>query len=78
VNQIVSIYNQFLSFFPSSIHGAVSFVLAIIIVIAIFKVIKRHFIYLILLIILLPASVPILKSIWEGSVSLLKFLLTRR
>jgi hypothetical protein len=32
---------------------------------------------LILLIVLLPASQPILKSIWTGAVHLVKFLLTR-
>ncbi len=75
--QIESIYAQFLGFFPKSVHGLVSLVLAVIIVIAIFKVIKRNFIFIILLIILLPASIPILKSIWAGAISLIQFLLTR-
>jgi hypothetical protein len=78
IDQIFSIYNQFLGFFPNKIHGLVSLVLAIFIIIAIFKVIKRNFIWIILLVILLPASVPILKSVWEGSVNLVKFLLTKR
>ena len=78
MEQIISIYNQFLSFFPQSIQGIVSFALAILIVYAIYKVLKRNFIYLILLVILLPASVPILKSIWNGAVNLVKFLLTKR
>jgi hypothetical protein len=78
MDQIISIYNQFLSFFPSSVHGVVSLVLAIMIIYSIFKVLKHNFIWLILLIILLPASQPILKSIWEGALNLVKFLLTKR
>lgn len=77
MEQILSIYDQFLGFFPRSIHGAVSFVLAILIIYAIYKVIKHNFIWLILLIILLPASKPILLSIWDGAVHTVKFLLTR-
>lgn len=78
MDEITSIYNQFLSNFPQSIHGMVSLVLAVLIVVAVFKVIKRNFVYLILLVILLPASKPILLSIWEGAVNLVKFLLTKR
>jgi hypothetical protein len=77
MDQIISIYGQFLSFFPSSIHGVVSLVLAILIIYSIFKVLKHNFIYLILLVILLPASQPILKNLWQGAVNLVKFLLTR-
>lgn len=78
MNQVFSIYNQFLSFFPENLHGLVSLALAALIVIGIFKVIKKDFIYIILLIVLLPASVPILKNIWESLTNILKFLLTKR
>ncbi|MBX4204876.1 MAG: hypothetical protein KW788_01650 [Candidatus Doudnabacteria bacterium] len=77
MDQIISIYKQFLSFFPGSIHGIVSLVLAVLIVYSIYKVLKHNFIWLILLIILLPASQPILKNIWDSAVNLVKFLLTR-
>ncbi len=78
MDQVFSIYNQFLSFFPSNLHGLVSLALAALIVIGIFKVIKKDFIYIILLIVLLPASVPILKNIWESLTNIIKFLLTKR
>ncbi|MEJ0021977.1 MAG: hypothetical protein WDN47_05430 [Candidatus Doudnabacteria bacterium] len=78
MEQISSIYNQFLSFFPANLHGLVSLVLAILIVIGIFKVIRKDFIYIILLIVLLPASVPILKNIWESLVNILNFLLSKK
>ena len=78
MDQIISIYNQFLNIFPKGLHGVVSLLLAGLLVIAIFKVLKRNFIYIILLIILLPASVPILQNIWQSLVELIKFLLTKR
>ena len=78
MDQIFSIYSQFLNYFPSNLHGVVSLALAALIVVGIFKVIKKDFIYIILLIVLLPASVPILKNIWESVVNIIKFLLTKR
>ncbi len=78
MDQILSIYNQFLSYFPTNLHGLVSLVLAVLIAIGVFKVIKKDFIYIILLVILLPASVPILKNIWESLSAIIKFLLTKR
>jgi hypothetical protein len=78
MSEIYSIYSQFLGFFPNGTHWIVSLVLAVFLVVAIFKVIKRNFIWIILLIILLPASVPILHNIWESVVQLIKFLLTKR
>ena len=78
MDQIIGIYNQFLSYFPANLHGVVSLGLAVLIAIGIYKVIKREFIYIIVLIVLLPASVPILKNIWESLVEILKFLLTKK
>ena len=78
MNQIMSIYNQFLSYFPPQLHGVVSLALAIVIAIGIIKVIKKDFVYIILLIVLLPASVPILKNIWESITNIINFLLAKK
>jgi hypothetical protein len=78
MSEIYSIYNQFLGYFPDSMHWLVSVVLAALLAFAVFQIVKRNFIYLILLIVLLPASVPILKNIWEGAVQVIKYLLTRQ
>ena len=72
------IYNQFLSYFPANLHGVVSLGLAVLIVIGILKVVRKEFIYIILLIVLLPASAPILKNIWESLSNIIKFLLTKK
>jgi hypothetical protein len=77
MNQLLDIYNQFLSFFPSNLHGIISIVLGILLIVAVFKVITKQFIYIILLIILLPASIPIFKNIWESIATAVKFLLSR-
>ncbi len=74
MQNIYEIYNQFLSYFPSFTHPLISLILAILIVYGIFKVIKQEFIYIILLVILLPASIPILQNIWESIVNIVKFL----
>ena len=77
MDQIFSIYNQFLNYFPANLHGVVSLALAILIAIGIIKVIKKDFIYIVLLVVLLPASVPILKNIWESLAGIINFLLRR-
>lgn len=78
LESVYSIYNQFLSYFPENIHGIVSLALAVLLVFGIYKVVRRQLVYLILLIILLPASVPILKNLWAEILELLKFLVSRR
>lgn len=72
---IQNLYLQFLNNFPVNFRPIISIVLAVLIVYAIFKVIKKDFIFLIVLIVLLPGSVPILKSVWQGIVQFVKFLL---
>lgn len=78
MDAIYSIYNQFLNYFPKGLHGVVSLALAILLIFGIYKVLRRQLVYLILLIILLPASVPILKNIWEQLLALIKFLLNQK
>jgi hypothetical protein len=73
-----ALYNQFLSYFPEKVHGLVSLVLAVVLIYGIYKVVRRQFVYLILLVILLPASVPILKNIWQTALEVLKFLLSKK
>lgn len=78
MDQVFSIYNQFLSYFPENLHGLVSLGLAIVIVIGIIKVLRREFVYIILLIVLLPASVPILENIWDSLYNIIQFLLNKQ
>jgi hypothetical protein len=75
---IQSTYLQFLSNFPVSLRPIISIGLAVLIVYSIFKVIKKDWIFIIALLILLPASQPILESIWQGIVVFIKFLLNTK
>ena len=78
LENLYGIYDQFLSYFPDSLHGWISFLLAILLVIAVYKILRRQLVYFILLVVLLPASVPILKNVWEQILEIMKFLLSRR
>lgn len=77
IQTLFDLYNQFLNNFPEQFHGWISLGLAVLLVVGIYKVIKKQFIYLILLVILLPASIPILGNIWKQVVEIMKFLLSR-
>ncbi len=72
---IQNLYLEFLKNFPVGLQPVISIGIAVLIVYSIFKVVKKDWIFLIALIILLPGSVPILKSVWQGVVVFVKFLL---
>jgi hypothetical protein len=75
---IQSLYLQFLNNFPPSLQPIISIGLAVLIVYSIFKVLKQDWIFLIALIVLLPASVPILEGVWQEVVVIIKFLLNTK
>jgi hypothetical protein len=75
MDQIQSIYLEFLANFPVQIRPVVSIALAVLLVYSLFKVLKKDWIFLIALLILLPTSKSILQSIWEGIVAFIQFLL---
>ena len=75
MEQIQSLYFQFLNIFPQSLHPFISIALGIFLIYSVIQVIRRDFIYIIVLIVLLPASVPILKNVGETLIQLVKFLL---
>jgi hypothetical protein len=75
MDYLQNLYTQFLSHFPGFLHPIISLVLVILLVYSIFQTLKRNFIFIILLIVLLPASIPILKSVWEGILAVIKLLL---
>ena len=67
-------YSQFLANFPVQYQPVVSVVVGLVIVYAVYRIIKRDFIFIVLLVILVPTSIPVLKSVWAGLVTLLKYL----
>lgn len=69
------LYNQFLGFFPSFLHPIISILVVVFLVYSIVQALKRNFIWLIILVILLPASIPILKNIVSVLIGFIKYLL---
>jgi hypothetical protein len=78
MSEIQRIYLEFLANFPTSLRPIISIGLAVLLVYSIFKVIKKDFVYIIALVVLLPASKPILQSVWQGVVGFIKFLLNTK
>lgn len=77
MNTLFEIYDKFLSIFPAQIQGLISFLLFILMIYSIFKVIKKDFIWIIVLVIILPAAIPILSKVWNFLVEILKYLLNK-
>ena len=75
--ELGGLYTVLLSYFPESLHGLVSIVLALLLIYAVYQVLKRNFIFLILLVLLLPQAQPILKSVWENVSQVIQFLIHR-
>ena len=75
MQQIQSLYLQFLSNFPANLQPFISMGLVALIIYAVIQVIKKDFIYIIVLVVLLPGSVPILENVWQGILDLIHFLL---
>jgi hypothetical protein len=78
LSDLQNLYLQFLNNFPPSLQPIISIGLVIVIIYSLFKVIKKDWIFLIVLVILLPGSKPILQSIWQGIVVFIKFLLNTK
>ncbi len=75
MNQIQSLYHQFISIFPPTIQTLVSIGLFIGLVVILLDLVKRNFIWLLLLILFVPAAIPILKNISDNLLVFLKILL---
>ena len=72
---LTGLYQQFLGFFPSFLHPVISIIVVIFLVYSIVQAIKSNFIWIIVLIVLLPASIPILKSMVDILIGFIKYLL---
>lgn len=69
------LYGQFLGYFPLWMHPLISIALAVLFVYSVFQALKRNFIFIIILVILLPASIPILKRVVDTIIAVIKYLL---
>jgi len=78
IADIQNLYLEFLRNFPPSVQPVISIGLAVLIIYSIFKVLKKDWIFLIALVLLLPGSKTILQSVWQGVVVFIKFLLNTK
>ncbi len=69
-----NIYRQFLNYFPEFLRPFVSFGLGVLFIYSIFQTIKKNLIFFIVLIVLLPAVIPILKDLLATVLGIISFL----
>lgn len=72
---IEEIFNKFLNFFPVSVQPLVSLVLAVFIIYSVFQALKKNIVYIIALVVLLPASIPVFKNLLDGIYRIIDFLI---
>jgi hypothetical protein len=70
-------YDVFISNFPAQYQSLISLGLLAVIVIAIFQLIRKSLLWLFLLVLFVPASIPILSKIGQGIIEFLKYIVGR-
>lgn len=73
--QLFNLYNQFLAYFPAQYHSLVSLIILVVFIGALYNLVKRNLIWLLLLILIVPTSIPILNNIWQGILEIMRYLL---
>ncbi len=63
MDQLISLYDQFLHLFPDNWHTGVSVAILILMVMAVLRYLKEGLIVIILLLVFVPASIPVLRTI---------------
>ena len=66
MDQIMMLWQDFISLFPMGLQGLIALLIFVGIVLMLIDLIKRNFIWILLLIIFVPASVPIFRTIVDG------------
>ncbi|HEX3099344.1 MAG TPA: hypothetical protein VHQ41_00020 [Patescibacteria group bacterium] len=75
MDYLQNLYSQFLGFFPNFLHPFISIAVVVFLVYSIVQALKKNFIFLIVLVVLLPASIPILKNVVDILIGFIKYLL---
>ena len=63
---ITAAYNQFLSLFPAPLQGLVSLIVLIALAVGFIKLIRYHWLFILVLIILVPLLIPVFRSFFLG------------
>ncbi len=74
---LFSAYDAFIKNFPIQYQGIISLVLLAVLVITLFQLIRKNLLWLALLVLFVPASIPILSKIGQGILLFLKYIVAR-
>lgn len=77
ISTILHFYGLFLGFFPANWHGPISLLLTLLIASAIWQVLRKSGVWLLLLLILVPALIPVVQDVARAIIELLRALLTQ-
>jgi len=77
LEKIINFYEEFLSVFPSQLHFWISLAIFVVIIIWFLKLMQKNIIWIILLVLFIPASIPLLKQIGQGILEFLQYLLNK-
>ena len=70
-------YDVFISNFPAQYQGLISLGLLAVIIISLYQLVRKSLLWLVLLIIFVPASIPILAKIGQAIVGFLKYVVSK-
>jgi len=66
MNQIIALWERFISIFPIELQGLIALGIFVGLVVLILDLVKCNLLWIILLIIFVPASIPIFRTIVNG------------
>jgi hypothetical protein len=70
-------YDNFIRHFPEQYQGIVSLGLLAVIVISLIQLVRKNILWLALLVLFVPASIPILSKIGQGVILFLKYIVSQ-
>ncbi len=74
MNFFYTYYDKFLAIFPNQWHSLISILVLAFFVILLYTLVKRSILWLALLILIVPASIPVLHNVWDSILEIIKFL----
>lgn len=75
--KIIDLYEEFLAAFPVQLHFLISLAIFVVLIVWLYKLVSKNLGWLILLVVFVPASIPLLKQIGQTVLEFLKHLLKK-
>ncbi len=74
MQKVFDYYDLFLNKFPHQYHTLISIAILTLFIVLLYNLLKRNFIWILLLVILVPASIPIVSKIYSGILEIIRYL----